>query len=252
MILVDSRKGSAELAPYIKKIGVPCEVGTLNFGDFCIEGNGPRGKMLVGIERKTLGDMLSCIDDARYSGHQRPGMLQMYARSFLIIEGSWKPHDSNGLMMESRNGQQWFFSQQGKRRVMYSKLYRYLMSVSMSGVTVTYSNDMFHTAFNICEIFHWFQKKWEDHTSLIEKHKLVMVPEGYNIMVAGFREKPPLVQRWGAELSDIGPKLSADAATLFKTPYKLATSSEEDWLRLPRVGVVMARKIIKEIHGWMS
>jgi ERCC4-type nuclease len=240
MILIDSRTGSKELAPYIRRIGVPCELANLEFGDCALEGNGPKGPIAVGIERKTLHDMLHSVDDSRYSAHQRPGMLKMYDKSFLIVEGNWRPHDPDGTLMESHNGGSWGQCRYRSQRVMYSKLRRYLFSVQLSGVPVLYTRDLFHTAYDICECFHYFQKRWESHTSLIEVQKL---------NIPALDGKPKLVRRWAADLENVGTLLSIEAERQFKTPISLAQSSESDWLRIKGIGVKSARNIVKEIWG---
>lgn len=242
MILVDPRIGSKDLLPILKRLGVPCEMTTLEFGDACFEGRGPEGTICVGIERKNLHDMLNSIEDNRYSGHQRIGMKQMYQVSVLMIEGHWKPHDPQGVLMEGfSGGSAWGYCRPRGQRQMYSKLYRYLMSVSLSGVMVSYSRDAFHTAYNIAEWFHYFQKSWGQHTSLKEIQK---------IAIPTLNHKPSLTRKWANDLDGIGTKLSEDAEKLFKTPLALATADEMQWLRIPGVGVKSAQQIVRDINGW--
>lgn len=242
MILVDRAVGSKELRPLIVGMGVMCDEASLGYGDAAMEGHGPDGTISIGVERKTLHDMLNCIDDARYASHQRVGMAKMYSKSFLIIEGHWRPHDSEGFLMEGwAGGTSWGYCRYRSQRTMYSKLYRYLISVALSGIIITYSRDLKHTAINICEIFHYFQKRWQDHTSLLEVQKLA---------IPSMNGKPTLVRRWASDLEGIGVKHSMDAERLFKTPIALAESDEREWLRVPGVGVKTAQSIIKEIHGY--
>lgn len=246
MILVDDRIGSKELLPIIQRIGVPCELSRLSYGDAAFEGNGPKGPITVGVERKTLNDMLACIEDARYAAHQRPGMLALYSKSYLCIEGLWAPGDGNGfdgqLMQGFRNGASWGpLKVRSGRTPLYSKLYRYLMSVALSGVIITPSMHIFHTAYNICEMYQYFQKRWNQHTSLIEVQKLA-IPD--------MTGKPSLVRRWASDLTDIGVVHSQDAERLFRAPLILANAPESAWLDIKGIGVPTARRIVKEIRGW--
>lgn len=241
MILVDARQGSAELIPNLQRLNVSVEKTSLEFGDFAFEGNGQHGKVAVGIERKTLHDMLACIEDSRYAGHQRPGMRGLYDVSLLIVEGHWRPHDPDGFLMEGfNNGLSWGFCKFRSQRTMYHKIYRYLISVAMTGVHVIHSRDMFHTAFNIVEWFHWFQKSWQNHASMQEMQKL---------RIPSISGKPPLVRRWAAELEGVGMKTSDLAARHFKTPIQLATADEMQWLRIPGIGVKTAQAIYREVNG---
>lgn len=248
MILVDPRIGSGvgagDLQPLIKARGVQCEKSPLEFGDACFEGNGPKGRILVGLERKKLPDMLDCIESARYAGHQRPGMSRMYHKSFLILEGVWAPGtppNMDGLLIVERPNASWGPYNVGGRSVLYSKLYRYLLSVSMTGVIITFSRNVNHTAFNIVECYHYFQKKWADHTSMLQTQQL---------NVPALDIHPPLVRRWAAEVGGVGVKLSQDAERLFKKPITLATADEIDWMKIPGIGAERAKQVVREIQGW--
>lgn len=239
MILVDSRVGSRELLPFIDRIGPQCELATLEFGDACFEGNGPDGRIGIGVERKTLPDLLNCIDDARYSAHQRPGMMQMYQKSILMVEGVWKPDTNTGYLMECIRTLTWQPLRYRTQMTTYSKLFRYIFSLQMAGQCVIITRDMEHTAYNICECYQWWQKRWQDHTSLLETQKLNM---------PSLTGKPSLVRRWAAELDGVGVKHSMEAERIFRTPSELARSDESDWITIPGIGAKLARSIIKQIH----
>lgn len=247
MIFIDTKGDKLNTHPgfdiirHLKTLGLTCEASDLSYGDAAFEGHGPEGDISIGIERKALHDMLTCIDDGRYTGHQRIGMKQMYTVSVLMVEGYWKPHDGTGHLMEGFSGGiSWGYCKQRSQRVMYHKLYRYLVSVAMSGVIVSYSRDVFHTAFNIAEWFHYFQKPWRAHTALQEMQR---------VNIPTMRNKPTLVRKWASDLEGIGTKLSLDAERLFKKPITLATADEGEWLRIPGVGVRTAQQIVREIWG---
>lgn len=249
MILVDKRQGikkdgsnsHLDLIPYIKKRGVPVEEADLEYGDAAFEGKGPDGNIMVGVERKRLHDMLHCIDDAHYSARQKVGMRYMYAVSILMIEGYWRPHSDNDLLMEGYDkGLSWGYCKYRSQRVMYAKLRRYLMSVALSGVIVCETKDPFDTAYNIVEWFHYFGKKWDDHTSLLETMKL---------NIPSLSGKPSLTRRWACDLEGIGVKHSIEAERMFKTPIALATADEMRWMSIDGVGAKTAQSIVKEIQG---
>lgn len=251
MILVDYRKGSGTdgkgnelLVPLIKKLGVECEIDNLEFADACFEGNGPEGYIAIGVERKTLHDLLGCIDTARYSAHQRVGMAQMYTKSFLALEGMWEMGGSlqySGTLIQGFNGgSSWGpLKTRGNQTVLYSKLYRYLLSVQLSGVIITQSNNVVQTANNIVEIYRYFQKPWHSHTSMIETQKLT---------IPSLTNKPSLARKWAADLDRVGVTKSIEAAKLFKNGRKLALAGEEDWMRLGGVGAKTAIAIVKQIR----
>lgn len=249
MILVDTRSGSAdrhgnysqkELMSFIQRAGVRAQLSPLEYGDACFEGNGPDGRMCIGVERKALSDILNCIDDSRYAAHQRPGMLAMYQKDILVIEGVWKPDITSGYLMECVASLTWRPFRYRSQMVRYSKLFRYLLTIQFAGTAVIVTRDIEHTAYNICECFHYFQKKWADHTSLMEVQKLNL-PE--------LRGKPSLVRRWANDLEGVGVKGSMAAEKIFPTPFDLASSDELSWMKVPGIGAKLARRIIKEIRG---
>lgn len=254
MILVDYKKGGTrtEGAPQLMvdtltRLGLKAELSDLPFGDVAFEGRGPDGPVMVGIERKTLRDMLHCIDDARLAGHQLIGMRHIYDVRVVMLEGMWKPHDPQGWLMEGfHGGSSWGHfgvnprGPTSQKRVLYSKLYRYLISLSLSGVIVTLSRDLFQTCFDVGEWWGYFQKPWDRHTALQEIQKV-------NIPTLNF--KPSLTRLWANDIDEVGLKLSALAERHFRTPIKLATSEEQDWLRIPGIGVTTAQKIMRQIWG---
>lgn len=240
MILVDYRKGSKELRPIIKGFGVPCELENLPAGDAYFTGNGPHGSMDIGVERKALHDILHCIEDARYNA-QRVEMKTLYKVSFMAIEGLWMPNGQDGTLMEGYDrGRAWGRCKFSSRPTMYSKLYRYLMSVTLSGVIITPSVNMEHTAYNIVEMFHYFNKPWNKHTSLLQPQKM-NIPQ--------LTGPPSVTKLWAVALEGIGVKHGIEAERIFRKPIVLANADESKWLQIPGVGAPTARKIVKEIHG---
>lgn len=257
MILVDAATGSWELQSLIRKQGINCDKTHLDSADACFEGQGPEGTVLVGIERKRLQDALDCIDTGRLGGFQLPKMRRMYKFRFVVIEGQWKP-DRSGVLLEAHvqadHKVYWGDQRYGGKRVMYAKLRRYLFSITMAGAHVLYTTDIAHTAYDICELYHWFAKPWRQHTSMQQMYtgyawdaevkqseELVMIPT--------LDRRPSLVRRWAASLDGIGVKLSADAERVFRTPRALADADEADWLNIPSMTMKSATDLVKQITG---
>ena len=252
MILLDPRDGngkqdvgaSIQMCSTIRQLGVLCDRYQVDAADACFEGKGPQGNMLIGMERKTIHDMLKCIDDGRYN-MQRIKMKQMYAKSFLLMEGMWKAHDEYGYLMEgfvNKDGKlSWAHCKPGGKPVMFSKLYNYLISVAHSGVIISYPQNLTQTCHHIVNTFHYHQKRWQDHTSLLDR-QLLNIPT--------LVTKPKLIRKWAEDLEGVGVKTAIEAEKLFKRPIRLATADESDWLRLEGVGVATAQRIVREIGGY--
>ncbi len=90
MILVDTRAGSEELIKPLGKLGLPVEEAQLDYGDIAFLGRGVGGKQVfIGVEHKKVPDLVQSLTSGRLQGHQLPGMLTMYDRSWLCVEGEW-------------------------------------------------------------------------------------------------------------------------------------------------------------------
>lgn len=245
MILVDYRekpgkRDKHELVELIRRFGVKAEKADLPFGDFAFEGFDTKGPIAIGVERKRLHDMLNCIDDRRLVTHQRWGITQLYDERWLLIEGIWRSHDPQDMLMEGNNKGEWWPCRPGGRSVLYSKLRRYLFSVARSGsfVDILYTRDMVQTAQDLTHLWHYYQKR--DHMSHMCKQRM---------NIAQLAGRPALVRRWAEEIDGIGPKKAEAAAQLFKTPIALASSEIEEWLCIPNVGVRTAHDIMAQLEG---
>ena len=99
MLFVDFREGSKGLVAPLRARNLPVEETELEFGDIMFEGRGVAGApMSIGIEYKKLPDLLSSLQTGRLQGHQAVGMNQVYAISYLLIEGEFLYDRYGGLL----------------------------------------------------------------------------------------------------------------------------------------------------------
>ena len=90
-VQVDDRVGSRELLPELKRLHIPAEKVRLPFADAAFEGNGPAGPVKVGIERKTIYDLMQSMTTGRLSAHQLPGLVQNFDHRWIVVEGPSRP-----------------------------------------------------------------------------------------------------------------------------------------------------------------
>lgn len=257
MILIDANE-PYELLSLIARQGLPCQKQPLDSADVAFEGYGPHGMTLIGVERKKIQDALDCIETGRLGGFQLPKMRQMYTFRFIILEGVWRPDIQHGFLQQEivkPDGKVWWSDQRrGGKREMYAKLRRFTFSLMMAGAYVIPTRDIMHTAYDVCELYHWFQKPWDKHTSMntlytgqawdrtpMHSEDLMMIPT--------IDRRPSLVRRWAASLDGIGVKLSADAERVFRNPRDLALADEADWMNVVGVGLRTAADIVRQITG---
>jgi hypothetical protein len=101
MLLIDDRAGSKELAGPLAKMGLPVELTRLEFGDVAFIGRGEKGAdVSVGIEFKTLRELVQALRTERLQGFQLPGMRNImgYDHCYLFFEGPWL-YNKQGLLL---------------------------------------------------------------------------------------------------------------------------------------------------------
>jgi len=139
---------------------VPC-------GDAMLTGHGPGGSTItVGVEVKSLSDLLSSIATGRLGATQIPRMLRAFDYAFLLYYGGYRPGPSNN-QLQIRRGKQWKQFRIGRRPVPYSYLEGFLITAQMfTPLRVIHVHDVFEVACWLRVLDHWLEKRWEAHKAL--------------------------------------------------------------------------------------
>jgi ERCC4-type nuclease len=240
VIHVDDRAGSKELLSTIQAMHVDATLARIEFGDFVFDGHGPHGPCSIAIERKQLRDLLCCIQTGRFAAHQLPGMLEAYDYCYLIVEGCWTV-DAKTLELSERHHGGWHPVKLGpSHTTLYRELDNYLNSIAtMSACRVKTSNSPAETVMQICDLYHWWQKPWGEHSSL---KVLRREPARFAFF------KPNLTQSMAACLPGIGYERSAAVAMKFRTPVDMVLATPADWQSIPGVGKGIAAKVVKVLY----
>lgn len=236
MVLIDNREGSALMASHITG-SVLCR---LEYGDAMIIGNGPDGSVQIGVERKTIGDMVNSIDTGRLSGHQIPGLLSQYYHSYIIVEGMWTEGVSGELLL--RKGKSWKPISYGSRKYTAEGVWSYITSVEyQTGIDFRMSVSLKQTCRMIEQLDHWWGKEWDQHHSILAMHK--PGPPSANLL------PPSLLRRIVAELPGVGWKRSIDVEKYFGSIPVMLAASVKEWKKVPGVGKVVANAVWEVLHG---
>src|SRR5260370_42363568 len=97
MMLIDEREPIEEMQILLRPHGKDVYSQHLDFGDYAFDGYGPRGVVLVGVERKRIDDIVNSIHSGRFAGHQLPGLIETFDYSYLVIEGMFRRGDDGEL-----------------------------------------------------------------------------------------------------------------------------------------------------------
>lgn len=238
MIFVDDRQGSRELADLVTD-GI---LTRLEFGDAMFMGNGPEGNVDIGVERKTIGDLINSVTTGRLSGHQLPGLLSSYYKVYLMVEGVWRGNRNTDALEVKRN-KGWRELERGRRRFRASDVWMYLTTLEvMTGVETRITYDMAHTCQIIEYLSKWWGKEWESHKGHLQMHKggppTALVRPG----------KPSLIRRMAAELPLIGWGRSLEVEKRFGSVEEMVMAGEEDWMEIEGIGKTTARQVVKAIR----
>jgi len=249
MIHLDPRAGSGDLLPLFPPN--TASMHPLEFGDAAWLGSGPDDLPLkIGAEIKKIGDVLQCIGNGRFIGHQLPGLVNTYNVVYLIVEGAWR-RDRDGIMVIPRGGG-WVPVELGRRRYMVRDFEGWLTSVeTLGGVRVRRTDSRRETVAVVMDLWHWWSaKEFDRHRSLCQfDNSQDMAP----------MLKPGLVRRVAAQLPGISWVRSQHVAARFESVLEMATAGVEDWAgikwrtadgeRNQGIGMVTAKKVVAAIRG---
>ena len=237
MILIDDRQGSAELA---KHVSSPTCICHLPYGDFAFTGNGPDGDVKVGIERKSLLDLLNSMASGRLSGHQLIGMQEFYDQLYLVVEGIWKDDRKSGILKRF-SGKTWKSASLGQRRFMTRAVWAYLNTLTIACNVVTIrTGSQWETGRWLDAVFRWWNKPWTKHNS----HK-----QFHNRPEAAPLTRPNTVTRLAAQLDGIGWGRARAVGKRFRTVEEMVMASEDDWREIEGIGPKLAQSVLCQIKG---
>lgn len=239
---IDPRAGSGDLHPLLIRRGVKgAELATLTYGDISITGNGPEGcPVAVGVEIKKLPDLVQCIDNGRFVGHQLPGMLECYDQIWLLVEGIWR-EDSQGTVSCPR-GATWKPLIAGTGHFSASALNGFLLTVQIKlGVRVMFTGTRQQTVDWLYQLNRWWTgKEYEDHRAHLAFD---------NSAALTLVSRPSLVRRMAKELPGIGWGRSAAVARRFPSVFEMCMADEPEWAAIDGIGKITAKRVTEAING---
>lgn len=232
MIIVDSRTGSMELAAPLRA-KAPCEVVVRQVpsGDFCFAGQLSGNLVSVGIERKTLSDLLNSFYSGRLTGLQAPRMREYHDVSYLIVEGTYRSNPDTGLLEEaSRGGWGPPRGIRGRQPMLYSTLDHFLNSITvLAGVHVLRCSGERQTVAQIISTWAWFDKS--EHKSFKQFYHspppTALLYEPEEAATAEYRAH--MLRLFAKELPGIGWERSQMVVDRFGTIRQAVEAPPQEW-----------------------
>lgn len=256
MILVDTRAGSNTAIRTSKRTGHTTRheglidypplndpnVATLHeldAGDVCLVGNGPDGSLLVGIELKSVSDLISSTNTGRLQATQVPKMLEQYAVCWLLVYGDYRANKKGDLELLKRG--KWGRFEMGSRCVSWVGFERFLCTLSAVGVQHKVVRDMAEAAQWIAALAGWWEKPWHTHRSLHtfdRSRDLALMP--------GISDSVKCRARIAASLG-VGYQRAVAAARHFATVREMVDAPESEWLKINGIGKGLAATVRRAI-----
>lgn len=240
-IFVDRRDGSRDLMQY-EPLKSHAELTTLDSGDILIVGNGPAGPHLVGIEVKSIWDLLSSMSTGRLQGidGQLPLLVRTYETAVLLYYGLVRPGRDGALEIYRRG--RWQVMKLGSRLVPYGYLEAFLWDVSMVGVHV-HREDTERAAAQWLGVIHrWWSKGWHEHKglrTLNRSREISLMP----------RLDPREEQRCriAAQLPGVGYEKAEKAAKHFASVRDMINADAAEWCEVKGIGKVIAKAVVEAV-----
>lgn len=243
MILIDYRRGSKELAPYIHS---KHEIATLEYGDVSFVGLGDNAPAFVCVERKVIGDLVQSMASGRLSGHQLIGMMEKFTHIYLLVEGIWRPNPESGILEKWRN-KGWAPVHHGKRKYMARDIYNYINTLAaICGVIPVFTSSIQQSGYWIDCVWNWWQKSWKDHKSHLKFHRQEVKPKHKESVIL---RRPTAFERIVSGISNVSWTTATELQKHFKTVMQLALASEEQLKSVPGIGPKTAKIIIRELRN---
>ena len=237
MIYVDDRAGSKELLPLFPKGSAA--LTRMDYADFMFTGHYDDGDIVVGIERKTIGDFVNSMCSGRFSGRQLIGMLNSYHYLYLIIEGVFRANPQSGVLEVYRRGG-WYEHTAGRRRFMARDIWAFMNTIQVvCGLHCYHTNSRSDTAYYIRALYHWWTKEYEEHKGHLQPHT------GMTVELS----KQTLVRRVAAQLDGIGWGKAKALDLEYTSVVELVDATSKELMGVEGVGKKLAGSIVKQLRG---
>lgn len=252
-LFVDPANGSREFLTPLIRLGVPAILKHRHVADFTFYGNGPLGRVHVGIERKRIGEITGTIaGDKRFVGRQLPKLLKAHPEfPILIVEGLVKPDFDGtllkGKMIDRRRDNKppmVLFYDDRFDRTTYERYQKFLASVRFKArLIVVPTADDVETASLVAAWYRWFDKPWNSHTSV------------YRVEESGpdsaILDERTFKRQTFAQWPGVGWKRSARVSRYFDSIEEGATADVKQWMAALGVkeGKKTATRLVAMLRG---
>lgn len=211
---------------------------------------------LVCVERKKIGDLVSCITNGRFLFQMQNCKEAGGDYLVLILEGRYRRNPDDGLLelpvwgFNPRTNHRAEVWEPVKPTMMFSRFDQYLTELQRdAGIVVKHTENVHGTADTILALYQNFQTPVSQHQSLKQMFK----PPTPSVQLV----RPSLLRRVASELPGIGWEWSAVVTEKFRSVKEMVAADVTVWAGLTKVstdgkkrrlGQKVAEKIVSSLH----
>jgi hypothetical protein len=253
MILIDQSTGSKDLINY-PPLDDPCLAcltslsfsdSTKSAADICFTGNGPHGKLSIGIEFKSLADLISSSNDGRLQSTQIPSMLESYDLSYLLYYGLYRCNPSG--ILETFHKSKWTpYTFIGNKPLPYGYLESFLLTVQAIGINIKHVSTIDQCAQWVGCLYRWWSKPWAKHKSMRTFDKSSSMSPS---LVPGLSPHTKQMIETAKSYPGLGFERALAAAQYFPSIEVMTNASVSEWENVPGVGRVVAKAVHSAIRS---
>lgn len=260
MILVDKREDTPKQKKFLSLFPKGTAVMKhLTFGDFAFEGIGPDNvPIMVGIERKTINDLINSIQSRRLVTHQLPGLTDHYDRCYLLVEGKLMAQPGTGNLIRpdfskwNRGGgkgnkgssRRFVNIKVAGRVVKKGDIINFLASVEeFWGVRILRTDNREDTAITVSSLAGWWGKQYTSHSTHTD-----FDPHQRLLQVSAVR--PNQTMRFVASMKGVGPSMALEMARAFPNFGEIVNADVKEIAGVKKWGKSTAGRLMDAV--WES
>lgn len=251
-VYVDNQAGSKDLVLYppLDKCG---ELARLASADVQFVGNGPSGPVLVGVEVKSISDLLGSATTGRLQADdgQLAAMHTAYDFCWLCVYGDVQMGRRGQLQIRGKSGR--FFDYEiGDRLAPFGYLDALIVELMVRGVRVVRipcanpNEPLTETAQWLGVLSRWWDKEWHEHKLVRTFNKANDIPLTPGVpddvlYRAGVASKL-LPGRGG-----IGYERAIAAAQYFDSVRAMVNADAKVWQQIKGIGKTLAKSVVEAV-----
>lgn len=244
-ILIDSRIGSRDLADH-KSLAGKCVLQILSSADVAFVGNGSKGLCTIGVEVKSVEDLISSLISGRLQDEdgQLDRMSREYDHCYLAVYGCRRVSDDGRVEAKSHEKKRWRYPKGDRRARNLRYIENQLNGISVCGFHVREFLNKDYLAYWLESLHAWWCRSWDS------RQTVGGLPQSASSTYKGGRRSGSRAVFAAAQtIPGVGTIIAERASKVFGSVAEMADSEKSDWERLDGISKTTAHWICRYLRG---